>query len=109
VRSRCRTEGAVTAEVAVAIPAVLLVLAACLGGLRVGVERIRVVDAAAQAARLAAIGEAPEGAAARVGAEVRGRTRSGETVCVVVGKTATVLGVPLPVEATSCALAGLRP
>ena len=59
-----------TAEFAVAVPAVLLVLAACLGGLRLGTERLRVVDAAAQSARLAALGEPPDAPAAAVGAVV---------------------------------------
>lgn len=98
-----------TAEFAVAVPAVLLVLAACLGGLRVGTERLRVVDAAAQSARLAAIGEPVGAPAARIGARVTGVVRTGETVCVAVHRDVPLLGVPVPVEATACALAGVLP
>jgi hypothetical protein len=99
----------VTAEVAVAVPAVLLVLAACLGGLRIGTERLRVVDAAAQSARLAALGESPGPPASAVGAAVVGQRRSGETVCVALRRDVRLLGVPVPIEATACALAGVRP
>lgn len=94
-----------TAEFAVAVPAVLLVLAACLGGLRLGTERLRVVDAAAQAARLAALGEAQ----AATGAPVVSQRRSGETVCVTLRREVPLLGVPIPIEETACALAGVAP
>jgi hypothetical protein len=99
----------VTAELAVAVPAVLIVLAACLGGLRVGTERLRIVDAAAQSARLASLGEPPGPPAAAVGAAVVGQRRSGETVCVALRREVPLLGLPLPVEATACALAGVLP
>ena len=98
-----------TAELAVALPAVLLVLAACLGGLRVGAERLRVVDAAAQGSRLASLGESPRPPAAAIGARVASTQRDGETVCVVVRRDVALLGVPLPVQATGCALAGVVP
>jgi hypothetical protein len=99
----------VTAELAVAVPAVLLVLAACLGGLRVGTERLRVVDAAAQSARLAALGESPAPPAAAVGAVVVSWSRRGETVCVALRRDVPLLGLPVPVAATGCALAGVAP
>ncbi|MGT2425382.1 TadE/TadG family type IV pilus assembly protein [Amnibacterium kyonggiense] len=92
-----------TAEFAVAVPAVLLVLAACLGGLRIGVERLRVDDAAAQGARAAAVGR-PAPAAGVVVTE-----RRGDTVCVTVQRAVPLLGLPVPVRATACALAGLAP
>lgn len=98
-----------TAEFAVAVPAVLLVLAACLGGLRVGTERLRVVDAAAQSARLAAIGEPVGPPAARIGGRVSGVQHSGETVCVTVRSEVPLLGVPVPLVATACNLAGVLP
>jgi hypothetical protein len=47
----------VTAELAVAIPAVVLVLALCLAGLLAGVDQIRCVDAARIGSRAAARGE----------------------------------------------------
>jgi hypothetical protein len=99
----------VTAEFAVAVPAVLLVLAACLGGLRLGAERLRVIDAASGSARLAAVGEPPSGPASRIGADVLAVTRTGETVCVTVGRDVPLLGLRLPVDATACALAGVAP
>lgn len=98
-----------TAELAIAVPAVLLVLAACLGGVRMGVERLRVVDAAAQAARLAAVGEDPSAPAAAIGGAVVGSRRDGETVCVAVRSRVRLLGLPVPVDAESCALAGVAP
>jgi len=110
VRSRCRAEaGTVTAELAVAVPAVLLVLAACLGGLRVGVERIRVVDAAAEASRLAARGDDPSRPVAAIGAAAGSPSRSGDTVCVTVRAEVPLLGLPVPVAATACALAAVLP
>ncbi len=68
-----------TAELAVAMPVLLLVLGVALGGLRVGVDELRCLDAARSAARLAARGEdhahvvadarraAPPGASVEVG------------------------------------------
>lgn len=50
-------EGMVTAELAVAIPAVVLVLAMCLAGVTAGIDQIRCVDAARLAARSAARGD----------------------------------------------------
>lgn len=69
----------VTAELAVAIPSVVLVLALCLGAAKAGVDQIRCVDAARVASRAAARGDdlarvralaaeaAPEGATVQVG------------------------------------------
>lgn len=55
-----------TAEFAVAMPAVVLVLALSLSALAAGLDQIRCVDAARSAARLLARGEA-DGAARRAG------------------------------------------
>lgn len=49
----------VTAELAVAIPAVVLVLLGCLGGLSAAVDQVRCVDAARLASRAAARGDSP--------------------------------------------------
>ncbi|MBM6404591.1 pilus assembly protein TadE [Phycicoccus sp. CSK15P-2] len=71
-------EGTATAELAVAVPVLLLVLAVALSAVRMGVDQVRCVDAAHTAARLLARGEprgvataaatrhAPEGARVRV-------------------------------------------
>lgn len=53
-----RDAGMVTAELAVAIPVVVLVLAFCAAGLSAGIDQIRCVDAARAAARSAARGDA---------------------------------------------------
>ncbi|MGG5259735.1 TadE family type IV pilus minor pilin [Phycicoccus avicenniae] len=80
-----------TAELAVAIPALLLVLTLALGALRLGIDRVRCLDAAQQGARLLARGEpadraraaalslAPQGARAELvvdGRDVRVEVRS---------------------------------
>ncbi len=93
-----------TAEFAVAVPAVVLVLAACLGGLRIGVEQLRVVDAAAQAARLAAVGGSPTSGSAAI--EI---TRADDSVCATATTDVPLLGLPVRVRARSCALAGFEP
>jgi hypothetical protein len=52
-----RDLGMVTAELAVALPAVVLVLAICLAGVSAGIDQIRCVDAARLGARAAARGD----------------------------------------------------
>lgn len=59
-RSRRRESGMVTTELAVAIPALVLVLVCCLAGVLAGVDQIRCVDAARIAARAAARGDGIE-------------------------------------------------
>ena len=54
-----RDAGMVTAELAVAIPAVVLVLAVCLAGLGAVIDQVRCVDAARLGARAAARGDSP--------------------------------------------------
>lgn len=104
--------GAATAEVAVALPVVALVLVACLGGLNAGAEVVRLQSAAADSARLLGRGEllAQEGVQERVQQVVAGATvavhRSGGLVCVDARATPRVLGVPVEVSASSCALDG---
>ena len=58
-RSPWRDSGMVTAELAVAVPAAVLVLAMCLAAVRAAVDQIRCVDAARVAARAAARGDDP--------------------------------------------------
>lgn len=55
--TRAPERGAATAELAVALPALLLVLAVALGALRLGIDRVRCLDAAQTAARVLARGE----------------------------------------------------
>jgi Flp pilus assembly protein TadG len=100
--------GAVAAEFAVALPALVLVVLLCAGMLGAGARQVRLQDATADAARLAARGESDERAVAAVaaaGGSAAIETR-GDLVCVTA--TAPIpLPLPLaPLSATSCALAG---
>lgn len=101
--------GSVTAELAVALPAVVLVLALALGGLSAAASRVRLEDAAADAARLLSRGEDSGRAAAAVARAVTGaRLTTGEReglVCATASATVRIVGVALPLQATSCALA----
>ncbi|GAA1938784.1 hypothetical protein GCM10009775_33660 [Microbacterium aoyamense] len=104
---RLGDRGAVVAEFAVALPAVALVLLLGAGGLGVAAQNVRLQDAAADAARLAARGE-PEArvhdavASAAAGATA-GIQHRGDLVCVTASAT---VALPVRVSATSCALAG---
>ena len=99
--------GSVVAEFAVALPAVVLVLLLGAGALGAGARQVRLQDAAADAARLAARGEAPSRITAVVLSEVPGATSTieqrGDLVCVTASADAVL---PLTLTATSCALAG---
>ena len=95
----------VTAELAVALPAVVLVLGACLAGVSAGIDQIRCVDAArlgaraaargdsAAASRAAALAAAPEGAVVTIGA---GGGQAAGVVRVVVEARAGGWGGVLP-------------
>lgn len=106
--------GGASAEFAVALPAVVLVLALALGGVQVAALQVRAHDAAADAARSLARGESSATISARLARQLPGasfvRSTSGDLVCVRVtararGPLAT-LGVSA--SARSCALAGGR-
>ena len=108
IRRRLGDErGAVVAEFAVALPALLLVLLLAAGVLAAGARGVRLQDAAADAARLAARGESADrvhsvvaGAAAGASARIEQR---GDLVCVIASAPA---GLPFTLTASSCALAG---
>jgi hypothetical protein len=103
----------VTAEFAAAMPAVLLVLSLCLGAVQTGVQRVRLADAAADAARSLARGDGAGRAAAIVARSVVGAAiaeeRDGEFVCA---RAAAPIGfgpfaaLGLRAEARACALDG---
>ena len=101
--------GSVTAEFAVALPAVVLVLALCLTGMQAVGQQLRLADAAAHAARSLARGEPSDVAAARAAREVPGasitQSADGDLTCVTASAPAA-LG--LTVTASSCALSGGR-
>lgn len=68
-RPRARDAGMVTAELAAALPALVLLLAVAVDVVVLGVDQIRCVDAARSAARSAARGDAPA-ATQRIAARV---------------------------------------
>jgi Flp pilus assembly protein TadG len=105
----------VTAETAVVLPVLLLVLAGAVAAVTVVGAQLRCVDAAREGARAAARGDdvataralalqaAPDGMAVSV-------THGGEDVRVVVSGRVPVLGpVPLDVEVSAEAVARLEP
>jgi Flp pilus assembly protein TadG len=105
--------GSVTAEFAMAIPVVVLVLACCLGAIQVASQQVRLTDAAADAARTLARGDPPRVAAARVhrvaSSAAMSTSTSGDFVCVRLSAPAgfglaALAGVR--VRASGCALAG---
>ncbi|MEY2848358.1 MAG: hypothetical protein RI885_1023 [Actinomycetota bacterium] len=90
------------------VPAVILLLAVCLATLQVGVQQLRVQDAAAVAARVEARGDG--GSAAIVSELVPGASLSlvtrGALLCATVGDAVTVAGVTLGgvrIRGESCA------
>ncbi|WP_255461217.1 hypothetical protein [Glaciihabitans sp. INWT7] len=100
-----------TAEFATVLPAALLVLAACLTGLQLSSQHLRLQQVAAMAARGVARGE-PVGAASGLvpGATLRVEHR-GELACVTASapgsRAVGVIGA-VTVSAVSCALDGGR-
>jgi len=100
--------GSATAEFAVALPSVVLVLACCLAGMAVAGQQLRLQDAAALAARTLARGGEPEALAARLAPGARvARSADGDLACVTLTAPAEGL-LPLTLQARSCALSGGR-
>ena len=73
--------GSVSAEFAVALPAVLGCLALCVGGVYGAAQYAALAGSAAVAARLAGRGDDPDGAGAPAGSTY-GVEREGDLVCV---------------------------
>jgi Flp pilus assembly protein TadG len=94
------------------VPAVILVLACCLGGLQVVGQQLRLQDAAAGAARSLARGESVGTASARVSQSVSDATLSyesrGDMLCARLTSGAAAGGIlgAITVTASSCAIAG---
>ncbi|MFE7844150.1 TadE family type IV pilus minor pilin [Microbacterium sp. NPDC057407] len=99
--------GSVVAEFAVALPAVVLVFMLGTGALAAGAVQVRLQDAVADAARLAARGEDTARIHGVVAQQVSGASarleRRGDLLCVV-GEAPGVLSVR--VAAVGCALDG---
>ncbi|MBI5161169.1 MAG: pilus assembly protein [Micrococcales bacterium] len=108
-RALTREEGSAVAEVAVLMPALLVILALCLAGVRVATTQLLLQDAAADAARSVARGDPPRLGAERVARAAAGATltrrREGGMVCVAVSAPAPLR---LRVAASSCAWEGGR-
>ena len=107
--------GSVTAEFATVVPAVLLVLACCLGALQVVGQQVRLTDAAADAARSLSRGDTVDRAAGLVRQAVKGASmtpeRRGEFVCVNLRAPSSFgafAAFGLTLRAGSCALGGGR-
>jgi len=107
--------GSVTAEFAIVLPAVVLVLALCLGGVAVTAQQVRLQDVAADAARILGRGESFVVAQRYVQTRLPGTTLSAElresAVCVHLALPIAMPGasvLALTTKATSCALAGGR-
>lgn len=106
---RRRERGSVTAEFAAVVPAVVLVLVCCLGAVQLAGQRLRLQDAAADAARILARGDsAVRQAHALMAGSVLTRRDSDGLVCATLRAPAAVAGGllgPVTLTATSCALA----
>jgi hypothetical protein len=95
----------------VTLPAVVIVLAACLSGMRLAGDQLRVQDAAAVAARAAARGGDPGVASRLVPGSSIERADRDDLVCVRVSLRASdPLGAlaRVTLTASSCALGGGR-
>jgi hypothetical protein len=113
----CRTagragdRGSVAAELALALPAVVLALLLGAGALGAASRQVALQDASADAARLLGRGEGADAAERVVQVAVPGAglssARRGDLVCATASMTASIGAlVRLPLRASSCALDG---
>ncbi|MGO1414769.1 MAG: TadE family type IV pilus minor pilin [Microbacterium gubbeenense] len=104
-----RDRGSASAEFGVARPAPQIVVGVGIGARKAGSLSVRLQDAAADAARLAARGE-PDRASGVVGSAVEGASAtvegSGDLICVTASANVVLSVVTVPVWAKSCALDG---
>lgn len=100
--------GAVSAELVAAVPALLVLLALCLGGLTAATAQARAHEAATIAARLVARGAAEAEARRHVAAALDGArlgvSRADGLLCATVDHTHRVVGIGVPISARSCTL-----
>ncbi|WP_417511040.1 TadE family type IV pilus minor pilin [Microbacterium sp.] len=116
ITTRTRTRGdaergSVAAELALALPAVILTLLLGAGALGAAAQLVSLQDGAADAARLLGRGESEGAARAAVAASVGGASMTsearGEFVCVHAQIDAQIGRlISIPLAASSCALAG---
>lgn len=105
--------GSVTAEFAVVAPAIVLVLALCLGALQAVTQQLRIADAAADAARALGRGDAVETVTARartaIGEVTLSVANEGDFICARLrspGPAGPFWALGLTLVGRSCALAG---
>lgn len=108
---RADERGSVTAELALALPAVALVLLLGAGAMGAASRQVALQDATADAARLLSRGEGEGAASHALSAAVPGASMSsstaGDLICVSAQTAVTIGGfVRVGVRASSCALAG---
>ncbi|MEO9015381.1 MAG: TadE family type IV pilus minor pilin [Terrimesophilobacter sp.] len=103
--------GTVTAEFAAVVPAVILILAVCLGSVHLAGRRLTLQDAASDTARILARGE-PSTAARRAqqlvpGVTVAEQSRDGMVCATLTAPVAVAGGMlgTITLTASSCALA----
>ena len=111
-RSADGERGSVTAEFAVALPAIALVLAACLASVQLAAQQVRLTDAAADAARALGRGES-EAEAAAIADRVSGgaglaAAADGQFVCATLTASGGGLLAAIELRAESCAVTGGR-
>ncbi|WP_158862570.1 TadE family type IV pilus minor pilin [Leifsonia sp. AG29] len=95
-----------TAEFAIALPAVLACLVLCLAGVQAVARQLQLVDAAATVARLVALGEAIPAGVVRGSASLSTDVADG-LVCVRLSEPASVTGavrLGFDLSARACAL-----
>jgi Flp pilus assembly protein TadG len=98
----------VTAEFAVIMPAVLVCLGLCVGAIHIAAQQVRLVDAAAVAARLLGRGDDPSAVVASSGAQEFHSSTVDGLVCVSLAVTHSIAGIRsfgIPSEARACAVA----
>lgn len=105
--------GSATAELAVALPVVVLTLLLGVGALGAGMRLVALQDAVADAARILGRGDDAGGAGAAVAradpAAGFAVSRSDDLVCVTASAETRILGgIAVPIRATGCALDGGR-
>ncbi|MGH3690008.1 MAG: TadE family type IV pilus minor pilin [Microbacterium sp.] len=108
---RTGERGSASAELALALPAVVLALLLGAGALGAASRQVALQDASADAARLLGRGEGHDAAANAVHAAVSGAKTSsslaGDLVCVTASLEVSVGPlIRMPLRASSCALAG---
>ncbi|GAA4486358.1 TadE family type IV pilus minor pilin [Microbacterium panaciterrae] len=112
-RERGRQRGSATAELAVALPVVVLTLLLGVGVLGAGLRMVSLQDAVADAARILGRGDGGGDAGAVVAradpAAGFAVSRSDDLVCVTASAEARILGgLAVPIRAIGCALEGGR-